>query len=400
VLRRATPDDEDGIVKLSLDAHGEQEAWGLRFVIDRYGIDAWTVVVDGDEVVSTCMLMDHELTIGPADGVSVTVPTGQIEYVATAPDHQRRGLIRQQFDVHHATADQRGDLVVFIAGIPYFYRHLGYSYGVSYPRVHRVAPDALKSHDGWAVRRAEVDDLPVMRSLHERAQAAADLRIARTEHEWQEWIAERDTPRTGLYVAVHEGATRGWMSYASYPRDDMGLVVQAATAELAAAEVLLRHAVELAAGTPLYVLGRDGDPFGALLRSIAFPEVDDFNAIYTRVADPVALLESLRPVLDARLSGSVLANERGELLISLYSRSIRVTYGDGVIDEIAWAPGVEEPDGVSSIGVPPDAFPALALGRFGASGLAARVDDVTLGRQRALADVLFPRLVADVVGVL
>jgi hypothetical protein len=149
----------------------------------------------------------------------------------------------------------------------------------------------------------------------------------------------------------------------------------------------------------LYLLDRPGDPTGALLESVAFP-ADDFNALFTRVADPRAFLERIRPVLDDRLARSVLAADTGELLISLYARSIRLTYDRGLIGDIAWAPGVEEPDGKTTIGVPEDAFAPLVLGRFGASTLASRIDDLTLGRQRALADILFPRLTADVIGVL
>ena len=45
-------------------------------------------------------------------------------------------------------------------------------------------------------------------------------------------------------------------------------------------------------------------------------------------------------------------------------------------------------------------FGALVLGRWGAQGLAERIDDVTLGRRAGLMEALFPRLDADVVGVL
>lgn len=398
VLRSATPDDEEQIVALSLEAHGGQEAWGLRHVTARYGIEAWTVVCDGDRVVSTCMLMEHEAEIGGPPGGSARLPIGQIEYVATDPDYRRRNLVREQFDAHHQRSTARGHLVQFIAGIPYFYRRLGYSYGVSYPTVHRLPGGALTAHGGWEVRRAEAGDLPVVKRLHERALAAADLRVLRHDDDWAGVVDDRDNVN-GLYVAALGGDVRGWMRFVCYPTDEICMVVQAGTTDLAAAEVLTGHAVELSGDLALYLLDRPGDPYGAFVRSAAFADLDEFNAIYTRIPDPVALLDALRPVLDARLSASELASTEGELVVSLYSRSIRLTYRHGAVDAIEWAPGVEEPDGVTSIGVPPDALDALLLGRFGASGLAARVDDVTLGRLRAVADVLFPPLVADVVGV-
>jgi predicted N-acetyltransferase YhbS len=399
VLRRARPDDFEQILSLSLEAHGPQERFGVGYVTDRYGIDAWTVVTDADRVVSTCMLMAHRLEIGPTDGVSVTVPAGQVEYVATDPAYQRRGLVRAQFDAHHQVADARGDQVVFVAGIPYFYRHLGYSYGVSYPTVYRLAPDALVAHDGWQVRPATADDLTAIQELHDRALATSDVRIGRSTSDWHALLDDPATNGEIIHVAVLDGVVRGWMRFDHYERDNLSMLIQGASADLTAAEVLVRHSLELSGGAPLYVLERTGDPLGALLASVAHAS-DDFNAIYTRIADPLAFLEAIRPLLDDRLTRSVLAAETGELVLSLYGRSLRVAYERGAIVDLAWAPGIEEPDGVTAIGVPPDAFAPLVLGRFGASGLAARIDDLTLGRQRALADVLFPPLVADIIGVL
>jgi ribosomal protein S18 acetylase RimI-like enzyme len=399
VLRTATDDDFDQIVSLSLEAHGDQESWGLHYVTDRYGIDSWSVVVDGPRVVSTCLLMDHQVELGAVDGVSVTFPAGQIEYVATHADYRRRGLVRTQFEAHHRVADERGDLVVFVAGIPFFYRALGYSYGLSYPTMYRVVPDLIGTHDGWEIGRATLDDLPVLRRLHDRAQDRTEVRIRRSDDDWRALLDPTLGDDEALLVARSDGETRGWLRQGVYERDGMRVLLQSAAADLTAAEVLVRHLVDAAAGDDLYLLDRPGDPTGALLESVAFP-ADDFNALFTRVADPRAFLERIRPVLDDRLARSVLAADTGELLISLYARSIRLTYDRGLIGDIAWAPGVEEPDGKTTIGVPEDAFAPLVLGRFGASTLASRIDDLTLGRQRALADILFPRLTADVIGVL
>ena len=45
----------------------------------------------------------------------------------------------------------------------------------------------------------------------------------------------------------------------------------------------------------------------------------------------------------------------------------------------------------------PDWFPALVLGRWGASGLAERTDDTELGDHATVMDVLFPPLPNDLV---
>jgi hypothetical protein len=46
--------------------------------------------------------------------------------------------------------------------------------------------------------------------------------------------------------------------------------------------------------------------------------------------------------------------------------------------------------------VPPDLIATLIYGRYGASGLDARYDDVRLGRAAPLMDILFPQVQADI----
>ena len=48
-------------------------------------------------------------------------------------------------------------------------------------------------------------------------------------------------------------------------------------------------------------------------------------------------------------------------------------------------------------GVPPDAFPALVLGRFTPRSWSVRYDDVGYVRDRALMAALFPQLHVDLV---
>ncbi len=100
VLRRATPDDVDGIVAVEVAAFGASDEPGVRAGLVGPGatVADWTVVTDsGGAVVAASALLDHELEV---DGA--TMPVAQIEYVATDPAHQRRGLVRQQFAWHHA----------------------------------------------------------------------------------------------------------------------------------------------------------------------------------------------------------------------------------------------------------------------------------------------------------
>jgi hypothetical protein len=145
------------------------------------------------------------------------------------------------------------------------------------------------------------------------------------------------------------------------------------------------------------VVGFDspGSVFGQQLRDLG----DAFEyglGYYARIPDPLAFLEMIRPILSARLSGSDLSHASGTLEISLYASGLAIDYDRGTVGEIRTIPGVEDPTDHDGIGVAPDWFPALVLGRWGAAELAQRADDVIIARDRHLMNTLFPRRASDV----
>lgn len=77
---------------------------------------------------------------------------------------------------------------------------------------------------------------------------------------------------------------------------------------------------------------------------------------------------------------------------------MRIAFEKGEVVGVDRAPAVEDPTVVQGVGIAPDWFPALVLGRWGATSLAERVNDVLLGRHRELMEVFFPRRPADVAG--
>jgi hypothetical protein len=137
--------------------------------------------------------------------------------------------------------------------------------------------------------------------------------------------------------------------------------------------------------------------FGAQLRALG----DSFQyglGYYARIADPLAFLERLRPLLSARLSESDQADDAGTLEISLYTRGLALDYDHGEVGEIRAIPAEEDPTDDDGIGVAPDWFPALVLGRWGAKELARRIDDVIIARDHRLMETLFPARPSDVAG--
>lgn len=54
---------------------------------------------------------------------SVDMDWGMPGAVGTIPEYRNRGLVRRLFlDLIHPAAEARGDLMLFIPGIPYFYK--------------------------------------------------------------------------------------------------------------------------------------------------------------------------------------------------------------------------------------------------------------------------------------
>lgn len=406
MLRQATDADVDGIVALSARLHGENEGHCLPHLLrpeepkvalppgdlaTTTGPEDWTVVADttdGDRVVSTCALFAHRMRIA-----DVVLPVGQVEYVATDEAHQRKGLVRAQVEEHHRRSDERGDLLTIITGIPHYYRRFGYGYALDWPEQHAV-PQLVAPVDGIEVRAATVADLPAVADLHARAQRRVGVALLRSQRSWATLLGHGAEWSDEVLVAEQDGAVVGSVRLMRWPGEPIVVLSEGTALSEPAAQALLSAGRGRAGDAELLAWDRLGDPFGVVLHRIG-PAAGRWHPTYVRLPDPVALLELLRPVLSRRLAASPFAAASGELVLSLYTWSIRVAYADGVVTEVSTAPGIEDPEDDGDAAVTPDELPALLLGRFGASGLARRVDDVLLGHHADLMDVLFPRLSND-----
>ncbi|HEY5155928.1 MAG TPA: GNAT family N-acetyltransferase [Acidimicrobiales bacterium] len=409
MLRAAVDDDIEAIVALETEAFGASDGPGVRGHLTAAGaIGDWTVVVDGTEVVAASGLLAHRMRL---DGCPFS--GGQIEYVVTHPDVRRQGLVRAQFAWHHRRAAARGDLALFITGIPYLYRRLGYGYGLDYPPF--LLPSPAASADiaepasvgspagGLRFRPATGGDLEAIRAL-DSSRPATGLRVERDGLAWSTIVAicAPDTFEH-LTVVERDGRVVGWMRTQDKPEDDR-VYLAAAAVDADEAPTTARHMVEWvrnrAGAHVLVVFDQAGSTFSRHL--VDAPGLGGSarhdHGIYVRVPDPVALLDALRPVLSARFAASRYADRDGEVVISLYDRGVALDLVGGRVAAVRSVPGIEDPFAGGEVGVAPDWFGALAFGRWGAIGLEQRADDVTLGRRRGLMDVLFPAVDADVVG--
>lgn len=388
----ATDDDKEGIVALCVAAFGEQDGPDVRTLLaDDVIRDAWSVVRDGSRVVSAVARIDHVLQL---DGMSLRA--AQIEYVATDEAYQRRGLVAAQMSWHHQRCREEHIPLQLIGGIPYFYRRFGYGYGLDAPALFVFpGPHAAGHPSGFTVRDARVDDLASLVAL-EDIRPTDVVRIARDESVWRRRLAmAEDSEWSHLLVAEDRGAVVGWTHVFDLPREHRSLLFPSVARSGDAATALLEAARRRAADRLLVAVDSPGTAFADALRSAGAP-FEHGLGYYTRIPDPVGMLERLRPLLAARLAASDLAGARGTLELSLYRTGVAVDYAGGEVGPIRVVPGVEDPTDHGGNGVAPDWFPALVLGRWGATELARRVDDVIVLRDHQLMDVFFPHRVSDV----
>ena len=138
-LRVAVEADVEQVADLLAERGDAADAVDLRLVVEdpSEGLESCLVVAHGERIVSTATLLKETVRIG-----GVEIPTGQVELVATASDHEGRGLVRALIDEAHRRSAARGDLLQVMIGIPYFYRQFGYSYAIPIPRVRQLRPNA------------------------------------------------------------------------------------------------------------------------------------------------------------------------------------------------------------------------------------------------------------------
>jgi len=410
VLRGLREADLDQTAALLASRGDESDAVDLRLVVadGDAGFDGVAVVVDGDRVVSTAALLDETLHLG-----GVAIPAGQVELVATDPEYEGRGLVRDLMAWAHRRSRDRGHLAQVMIGIPYFYRQFGYSYAIPMHRWRRLATEpaahppvadgvtvrrANTAHppaaDGVTVRRATAADIPAMHALQEATRGdGAQLRMPHSAACWR-WLVARDG--THQLVASRGGATVGTARLV--PPPEAAVLGELAASDPDAALALVAHGRAAAGGERLVVQERPGTVAGDAVEPLLAPpsEVDPKRDwYYARIEDFAALLRHLEPLLVWRLAAAGLADRGHELLISSFRSHVRLTIGQSGITSLTAGGPEQAPGAKGGCGVPPDALPGLVFGPYGALGLEQRLPDCYLGGRRELMAALFPPVGAN-----
>ena len=304
VLRGAREDDLDQILELTAARGGPEDLPEARaaFIHDE-GHTQFYVAYDGDRLASVLTLWQEHIRLG-----STRLPAGQMDFVATATDYEHRGLVRDLVAIAHDVSAERGDVLQFLVGIPYFYRQFGYRYVLPMPGHYTVRPDArIDAPAGITVRPATRADLDTLKSLQDRAQGGAGVAMGHSETTW-EWMFSSETVR--VLLAEREGHAIGSARLAPDDDDEFCALSEVATSEVGAVHTLIADVRGTSGKKTVQVTERADEVVQKALAGLAEHTASD-EEFLLRVHDPVKLLEALRSELSARLRGVSVRARKG-----------------------------------------------------------------------------------------
>ncbi len=358
LLRKGRKEDAAELAEFNVGLHSdnppEREEWLADWTRDLIGgkhpttsAENFTVVED----IATGKIVSSQVLI-PQTWTYEDIPfgVGRIELVGTAEAYRRRGLIRVQMDVHHALSAQMGHTAQAITGIPWFYRQFGYEMTVNLGGGRefywaRPGNDKPVEKETYQIRPAVVDDVPVLNDLYRAHASASLITRERSDEIWRyELAGAHPNSMAHLDAYLISDQARRPVAYAVVVQEGASFVVT----ELGVVRDHSWRSVSLFVTRELKRRADELNPTREKpITRIVFPMDDSHPAIkalgrqlekrrnpyawYVRIADPHALLEQIKPVLERRLAESVMAGHSGTMRLSFYSDTLKLTFDGGTI---------------------------------------------------------------------
>jgi hypothetical protein len=368
VMRRATEADAARVGEFNADVLRGQDApepapWMDLWTRDLIGgrhpgfrADSALIVEDTQTkaIVSSMVLLSHTWTYG---GVPLSV--GQPEIVGTRADLRGRGLVRAMFEVAHAWSAERGNELLAINGIPWFYRQFGYEMALELgggPRLYTagLAAGVAQAQPPYRLRPARDADAPFLAATSAEAGQRYLVTAPRDEAAWRYIIGGRSAGSAAhaevRIIESQGGEPAGYVEHVGrlwgpgLPVREVevrrGVSWRAVAYPVLAylCETGERYARESKAELgyiDAWMLGT-AHPFASVVQ---FSSTRRPYAYYLRVPDLPALLRRLTPVLERRLVASPLAGHTGELRLSFFRSGVRLVLEGGRIAGVhAWPP--------------------------------------------------------------
>ena len=231
ILRRATPADTEAIAQFNGHIHAEKDQKFLP------GIAVWvTELMNGKhptckaedfilventrtkEVISSMCLIDQTWSY---EGIEFKV--GRPELVGTNEAYRRRGLVRKEFETIHQWSAERGQVLQFITGIPWFYRQFGYEMALEYEgnrkgSIFQVPELEKDKEERYLFRKAEEKDLPFITELYNKNSRRSMVSCVRDESSWhyETLVRSRKANAPGISRSLKRPKVNAWGIF-SYP---------------------------------------------------------------------------------------------------------------------------------------------------------------------------------------
>ncbi|MBN2385776.1 MAG: GNAT family N-acetyltransferase [Anaerolineales bacterium] len=349
----------------------------------------------------------------------VPFPAGRPELVGTLPEYRNRGLVRVQFDEIHKWSAERGEQVLGITGIPFYYKLFGYEMGLELGGG-RVGFEAQlpKLKDGeqepFFIRPAAEADIPFLMEVYALACQRRLVTCIRDEGIWRYDLSGQSKKNVIRHeiriIARPDGEPVGYLTHPWF-NWDAGLVAQ---------NYELRPGISWLEVTPsvaryLWAAGGQkatrenprsafGFWFGTEHPSYAvfrdrLPRVRDPYAWYVRVPDLPRFMDTIAPVLERRLAGSPIVGYTGETRISFYRSGLKLVFEKGQLTGAeAWQPA---PSDQGTAAFPDLSFLQLVFGYRSFEELEQSYADCWYrdDEARLLLDTLFPKQASSVMFV-
>ena len=281
---------------------------------------------------------------------------GRPELVATDKAYRRRGLIRKQMEVAHAQSAQMGHMVQGITGIPWFYRQFGYEMtinldgGRNYYWARRGNDKALEK-ENYTIRPATMADVPVLNELYKAHGANSLINRRRTENIWR-YELETANPQAIAFlnaqiISDENGRDVAYMTLQTAGEESPFFVREVGVLpghswrsvglfiarELKRRVDILNKERKKPITNILFIMD-DSHPLMTALDGQLEKRHDPY-AWYIRVPDLHGFMRHITPVLERRLAESVVAGHSGSLRLNFATDTLKLTFKEGRITEIA-----------------------------------------------------------------
>jgi hypothetical protein len=416
VLRRAKPKDGDRLAAFNdlihfdpnTDPPGSLGDWTRDLMSGRhptFSPELFCMVENtaSREIVSAMCLIPQTWSYA---GLPFSV--GRPELVGTLPAYRNRGLVRQQFEQIHAWSRQRGDLLLGITGIPYYYRLFGYepALQLGYSQIGtqfdlpRLAPDQVEP---FVVRPAQTSDLPLIQRLYQQTCQRSLVSCQWSEAQWLfELNGKSPNNLNRGCLKIIERSTdcqpAGFYLHPFFAWDNClpisCLEIDEPFSYQAVLPSLLRAHWQTAQALPKppsrISLRLQPDHPAYSLVSAWLPQIHKPYAWQIAIPDLAAFLRHIAPVLETRLAASACRGYSGQLRLNFYRSGLCLTFVEGRFKSVElWQPA---PGAEGDAAFPDRTFLQLLLGYRSLPELEYAFFDASASQTaRPLLSILFPK---------